>query len=321
MEMEGVFPNAITYACILKACCNIPDVHRCQETYSEIAKEGFEKDASISTILVDMYAKCGLLAEAHEVMCDMEISEASSWTALIAGYVEHGFGSEALACFEQMEGNGILASNVSYTCVLKACGSTGGIEKGRETHSNISVRGLETDLLVGSTIVDMYIKCGSLDEALDAFEKLSHRDVVAWNALLGGFSSQGNNDVLIMILDKMMEENIQPDRITFLCILFVCSHSGLVQEGLMLFGAIERGYGVIPCLEHCNSMIDLLMRIGQHSAAVTLLDNMPFQPDLVTLTTFVGSCHKKGHTSISVQAAEYAGHISAAKVASFRQIV
>ena len=205
--------------------------------------------------------------------------------------------------------------------LLKECAKTKNLRKGVSLHSHILEKGLfEKNPYIGSNLINMYVRCDMLTTAQQVLDDLPTQDVVSWNALLGGYSSQGKTGVVIMFLEKMMKEVIQPDRITFLNILFVCSHSGLVQEGLMFFEVIERKYGVIPCLEHCNSIIDLLMRIGQNDAATTLLDNMPFQPDLVTWSTFLGSCHKWDLRQISIQAIEYATNIGGGKVASFRQM-
>eukprot|EP00250_Pteridium_aquilinum_P029183 c38703_g1_i1 orf=2-337(+) len=111
-----------------------------------------------------MYAKCGLLAEAHNVFDKLQVQDVVSWTALIGGYAEHGLGEESLSCFEEMQHKGASPDAGTFVCCLKACGSIKASDKGRDLYAKVARVGLDRDLFVGSTLVDMFAKCGLLAE-------------------------------------------------------------------------------------------------------------------------------------------------------------
>eukprot|EP00250_Pteridium_aquilinum_P022500 c25392_g4_i4 orf=1-273(+) len=89
-----------------------------------------------------MYAKCGSLSKAQDVLEKLPSRDVVSWSALIAGYAQRGQGEHALNCYERMQREGILPDAVTYACILKACGSIGAAEKGEEIHTEVHRQGL-----------------------------------------------------------------------------------------------------------------------------------------------------------------------------------
>jgi pentatricopeptide repeat protein len=91
-----------------------------------------EEDIVLGSALVNMYAKCGLLSKAREVLEELPMRDAISWSAIISGYAEEGKTDEALNCFEQMRKEGLYPDMVTFLSMLKACGRTCNIDKGKE---------------------------------------------------------------------------------------------------------------------------------------------------------------------------------------------
>eukprot|EP00250_Pteridium_aquilinum_P007949 c17548_g4_i1 orf=1-321(-) len=107
-----------------------------------------------------MYAKCGSLATAQEVFDNLLVRDVVSWTTLITGYVQGECSEDALQYFEKMRQEGIAPDDVTYACCLKACGSVGIIDKGQQIHDDVIKNGLDADVYIGNTLIDMYSKCG-----------------------------------------------------------------------------------------------------------------------------------------------------------------
>ena len=125
-----------------------------------------ENNVVLSTALVDMYAKCGALSKSQQVLEELPIQNVHSWSVLIVEYVQQGKGHDALNYFEQMQQEGLSPKAVTYTCILKACGIVGAAKKGEQTHNEIFRQGLlGNDIMLGTTLVDMYYKCGTLAKA------------------------------------------------------------------------------------------------------------------------------------------------------------
>jgi pentatricopeptide repeat protein len=299
MCAKGLPLDVTSFICCLKACASIGAKCVGNEIHTEICKRGYDGDLSIGSMLVDMHAKCSSLEEAEHVFSKLQVRNAVSWTALISAYADRGFAEEALVCFEDMVLEGVCPDVVTYICSLKACGSLGAIHKGQELHRDISMEDIGKDVRVGNVLVDMYAKCGALKEAQEIFEEVSGRTLVSWSALMAGYACQGKSKSVFSLLDRMIEEDMRPDKVIFLSVLSVCSHGGLVEEGQIYFEIMNRNYGIFPTNEHQNCMVDLLGRAGQLREAVSMLEAMPVRPDHVTWNTILGACQKWGEPNLA----------------------
>lgn len=311
MQIEGISPDAGVLLCSLKACSIMRAIDKGKELHCTIVKLAFEKDPVIGTGLVDMYSKTGAHTEAREVFNHLPVRGIGSWTALATGYVEYGFGDEALINFEQMQLEGVSHDDLTFSCSLKACVSIGAIDKGREMHSEIVKAGFETDPFIGSTLVDMYSKHGSLTEAQDIFDELPLRNVVTWSSLIAGYARRGEIENVFFLFEEMMEEGIRPEGINFLSVLGVCSHAGLVGRGQRYFESMSKDCRIIPSIEHLNIMVDLLGRAGLLEEAVAMVENMFFEPTLVTWSTLLGACRMWGNVGVGrhvFECTQYGGY-------------
>ena len=117
-------------------------------------------------MMADMYAKCNAPARAQQVFEEVSARDAVSWTALIARHAQFGNGEEALYCFKLMQDEHLSPNVVTLCRILKACGSIGAVDKGKEVYSEIRRKGLlGKDNVLVTTLVDMCAKCGELVEA------------------------------------------------------------------------------------------------------------------------------------------------------------
>ncbi|KAH7281932.1 hypothetical protein KP509_35G004200 [Ceratopteris richardii] len=163
-----------------------------EQIHKEVANRGLLEDDLLFVVAVDMYAKCGELSKAYEVLQETSSSDVVSWSALISGCAQQGKGEEALKCFEQMQNKGLSPNSVTYSCVLKACGCIGALEKGEQIHQEIAQQGLlEKDIILGNALVNMYGKCGNIMMAEKVFVGLPLRDLVSWNAMLSVYVQHG----------------------------------------------------------------------------------------------------------------------------------
>ena len=319
MQFEGIPPNAITFICSLKACASIGALDKGKEIHMNIEKDGLvQQNIVVGNALIDMYAKCGSLAKAAEVFHVMPVRNIVTWSTIVAGYAQHGFGEEALHYLEQMKLEGITPDAVTYISSLKACASAGAIFKGQQIHAEIiTKRLLGTNLAVGNTLIDMYAKCGSLKKAHEVFERLPIRNVVTWNAIIAGYAQIGMVNTVFLTFDKMIGENIFPNQVTFLSVLTACSHAGLVVRGQMFFEIMSQNFGIASSLAHQTCMIDLLGRAGQLDKAMEIIEKMRFHGDLITWLTLLGACKKWSNLQFGKEAFRNALQLDAIDSAAY----
>ncbi|KAI5056146.1 hypothetical protein GOP47_0029667 [Adiantum capillus-veneris] len=307
MKHEGVFPNMVTFLGFLKACGSIGAAEKGKEAHDEMVRAGLlDRSVVLGTALLDMYVKCGELVRAQEVFDELPLRNAISWTVLITGYCQHGHGHKALVCFDRMKRSGLSPDAVTFSCILKACGSIGATKKGAEIHEEIlRNRMLAKDNVLCTALADMYVKCGQLSKAQQVFEKLPGLDVVAWNALIGGYCQHGHCLAAIECFDKMQQKGFSPDAATFASILKACGSTGAAEKGQTYFDTMSQTYGIVPCAEHHTSMADLFGRAGHFDKAITAITKMPSCEHFPLWIALLGACQKWGNVKFGGLAFEH----------------
>lgn len=306
MKNEGISPDAHAFSCSLKACGSIEAIDKGRELHGEIAGKGLESELLVGNTLVNMYASFGLLATAQDIFNKLPVQDMMSLNALTVGYTVRGWGKEALECYDHLQLRGIPLNSVTCICSLKACCSTGSIVKGKRIHIDVAKTGLEQELPIGNTLIDLYVKSSLLAEAKAIFDNLVTRDVISWTALMAGYAQLGESEDVFLTFDQMLEEGIKPNLVTFVHVLNACNHAGLVRKGQIYFEAISQKYGLNAELDHYTCMIDLLGRAGHIVKALSMIKKMPMQPDLVVWHTVLGACRKWYNVNLGRVAFEHA---------------
>ncbi|KAH8938576.1 hypothetical protein BDL97_16G091400 [Sphagnum fallax] len=254
--------------------------------------------------LVDMYAKCGRMEDAARVFNNMPSRAVVSWNAMILGHVRCAQGQKALVLFQQMQEKGVRPDSVTYVGVLNACASVVALEEGRCTHKQIIQNGWDSNVFVATSLVDMYAKCGSMKDAWRVFNKMPSRDVGSWNAMLGGCAMHGHGKEALQLFGRMGEEGVQPNDITFVCLLSACSHAGLVDEGMDCYASMTTVHMISPKLEHYTCIVDLLGRAGRLQEAENMIMMMPGKPYVAAYKALLGACRIHGNMEMGERIAK-----------------
>ncbi|KAJ7540617.1 hypothetical protein O6H91_10G023300 [Diphasiastrum complanatum] len=270
--------------------------------YEQMKQEGVQPNNVTLSTLVDMYAKCGCTEDARELFNNMSERDVVSWSAMIAGYAQNGLGKDSLALYEQMKQEGVQPDNVTFVLLLQACASLAALEQGKQLHSDIIKRGFQSDVIVGSTLVDMYSKCGCTEDARELFNNMSERNVVSWTAMIAGYAQNGLGKEALALFDQMQREGTKPNEVTYICVLSACAQSRLVDEGRHVFDSMYKNHGVTPTMEHYACMVDLLGRAGCLADAELFIDKMPIQPGSVVWMSLLGAARNHGNVEIGRRA-------------------
>ncbi|KAI8543268.1 hypothetical protein RHMOL_Rhmol08G0203800 [Rhododendron molle] len=224
-------------------------------------------------------AICLLPDEGRYVFDEMPERNAFSWIALITGYTHNRKFREAIQVFRDMQAAGAQPSGVTMVGVLSACAHLGALDQGKRIHDYIVCNRLRLNVFVGTALLDMYDKCGVVDEAEKVFGAMREKNVYTWNVLISGYAMNGQGEAALQGFDKMILENIRPDEVTFLGILCACSHQGFVDVGRRHFISMKEEYNLKPQIEHLGCMVDLLGRAGFLDEAQELIHTMNMKPD------------------------------------------
>ncbi|KAK7390793.1 hypothetical protein VNO78_18872 [Psophocarpus tetragonolobus] len=318
----GVAPDYFTYPFLIKASARLLNQETGVSVHAHIIKTGHESDRFIQNSLIHMYAscgnimwaqkvfygiqrknvvswnsmldgygKCGEMVMAQKVFESMSEKDVRSWSSLIDGYVKAGEYREAMAVFEKMQAVGPKANEVTMVSVSCACAHLGALEKSRMIHKYVVDSGLPLTLALQTSLVDMYAKCGAIEEALLVFRTVSksQTDVFIWNAVIGGLATHGLVEESLKLFQEMQIVGICPDEITYLCLLVACAHGGLVKEAWYFFESLSK-CGMTPTSEHCACMVDVLARAGQLTTAYQFICQTPIEPTASMLGSLLSGC-------------------------------
>ncbi|CAK9868004.1 unnamed protein product [Sphagnum jensenii] len=230
---EGMRPNSVTFVGPLNACARVLALEKGRCVHQQIIQHGLESDVFVESSLVDMYAKCGSLEDAWSVFNKMLAQNVVTWTAMILGHMQCGQGQKALGLFQEMKQEGVDPNSITFVGVLNACASVFALEEGRRVHQEVIQSGLELDVFVRSSLVDMYAKCGSMDDAWRDFNKMPFQNVVTWNTILGGCAMHGHGYVASM---KFVLHDVEVEEKAF----HLCHHS---EKLAIAFGLINTAPG------------------------------------------------------------------------------
>lgn len=296
-------PDEYTFPFVLRACAYLFALSEGKQAHAQLVKLGFDSDVYISNSLIHLYASCGCLDLAEKVFEKMRERSIVSWNVMIDSLVLAGEFETALKLFGQMQK---LFQPDGYTMqsIINACAGFGALYLGMWAHAYVLRKcddAVSRNVLVNSSLVDMYCKCGSLEIALQVFERMPKRDITTWNYMILGFAMHGKAEAALKCFDRLVKmESFKPNSITFVGVLSACNHRGMVNEGRKFFDMMVKEYKIEPRLEHYGCLVDLLARAGFIDEALNLVTTMPMKPDAVIWRSLLDACSKQQHASIEL---------------------
>jgi pentatricopeptide repeat protein len=256
--------------------------------HAEIVGSGFFSDIVIQNALIDMYGKCGNVANACAVFEKMQSRNIVSWTSITGAHVQHP--RQALQLYKQMLSSHVQPNEFTFLSVLAACGNLKAVEEGQLVHSSIIESGLCSNVAVATSLISMYGKCMNVESARWVFDDMNARDLVLWNAIIAVYAQHGRGKDALDAFHQMREEGQRPDEITFTSLFNACSRAGLIKDASHIFRLMGKDYNILPSIEHYGCMVDLFGRASLMVEAEDCIDTMPFIPNVVILETFMNAC-------------------------------
>lgn len=228
LRRSAIGSDEISLSGAFSACAMFKGYNEGRQVHSLAVKSTLDSNICVGNAMVDMYGKCGALAEACQAFYEMERRDDVSWNAIITAYEQNGNEEETLSHFNSMLLAGMKPDDFTYGSVLKACASCQALNHGMKIHNRIIKSGMEMDWFVGSALVDMYCKCGILKDAHKVHDRVHHETVVSWNAMISGFLQQNQSEDAQRYFSWMLEMGVKPDNFTYATVLDTCANLATV---------------------------------------------------------------------------------------------
>ena len=290
MLREGIEPSKVTFVSTLHACAHQLALAQGKWIHGYIKTLNLEVDIAVGTALVHMYGKCEDLEEAYRAFYDIPNRDVVTWTSMITTHTEKGKGNEAICLFEMMVQEGIVPNEVTFVSGLDACASQPDLVQGKKMHIYLRDFRLDSQVIAANALINMYGKCGDLENAQKVFERMFEKNNISWSALIGAYAHHGKAKMVLHLFQRMRTEGIPPDEVTFSSVLSACSFAGLVEDGHSYFTSMSRDYGIEPTAQHYNRMLDILGRAGMLEECIKLINSMPMCATTATWMTLLGAC-------------------------------
>lgn len=272
------------------------------------ARELFDKspvsDLLMCNLMLGGYSKSGEIDGLLQLFEQMRCKDLVSWNTVISGLVQTNRLNEAMTFFKSMQQQNIKPSDITLVSILSGCAKAGALDIGTWVHSYIDKNSdSPDDVVVGTALIDMYLKCGALKRAQYVFDRLpkSNLDVAAWNAIINGFSMNGQSKAALDFFNKMLTDDnvVNPNEVTLVGVLTACAHGGLVKDGRRYFTSMRMSLGITPTIEHYGCMVDLLGRAGLLEEAYEFIKRMPLIPHAGIWGALLGACRIYGNVKLA----------------------
>lgn len=291
MRCSGHNIDDFTFTSLLSTCAASHDLEMGSQFHSVIIKKKLADNLFVGNALVDMYAKCGGVEDARKVFERMCGRDNVSWNTMIGGYVQDENESEAFDLFKRMNSCGMVSDGSCLASTLKACANVRGLYQGKQAHCLSFKCGLDTDLHAGSSLIDMYAKCGVIEDSRRVFSSMPEWSVVSMNALIAGYS-QNNLEEAVVLFREMLTRDVNPSEITFATIVEACDKPERLALGTQFHGQIIKR-GVSYEGEYLGiSLLGLYMNACRMVEACVLFSELP-SPKSIVLWTGLMSGHSQ----------------------------
>ncbi|XP_058093710.1 pentatricopeptide repeat-containing protein At1g08070, chloroplastic-like [Magnolia sinica] len=292
MREDSVEPDKYTFPCILKSCSRLRALEEGEQIHALITKLGLGSHDFVQNTLIHMYASCDKVGVARRVFDGMPERGIVTWNSMFAGYSKSGDWKEVVELFGEMIDLGVVFDEVTLISVLTACGRLGVLKLGAWINQYIEDNGLKGNAKLITALVDMYAKCGQIDTARQLFDEMTERDVVAWSAMISGYSQSNRCKDALALFHQMQMAKVDPNEITMVSVLSSCAVLGASETGKWVHSFIKRKRMKLT-VTLGTALMDFYAKCGSVEQSLEVFWEMP-QKNVLSWTVLIQGLASNG---------------------------
>ncbi|KAI3831538.1 hypothetical protein MKW92_037830 [Papaver armeniacum] len=289
---QGLTPDRVTLVSVISSCARLMNLLAGKSVHGLTIRMGFDNDLSLANSLLNLYAKTGSLRNSRNLFAKMYEKDVISWSSMILCYVQNEEPDAALDLFEEMVKKKYEPNSVTLVSVLQACAAASNVDVGRRIHELTKQKGFELDVSVSTSLLDMYMKCSCLNEAIDIFKRMPYKDVVCWDAYISGFAQNGLAHESLGIFRSMLSDGTRPDAVTMVKVLMACAELGVLQQALCLHGYLVSS-GLDDKVFVGAALIDSYSKCGSLDNSIRVFDALS-EKDVVVWSSMIAGYGMNG---------------------------
>ncbi|KAJ4793491.1 Pentatricopeptide repeat-containing protein [Rhynchospora pubera] len=317
MLHENIWPNRVTLSSVASLFCACQDLQLgpTKQYHAFCIKCGGESVFQVRNSLMYMYLKCGAIEDATRLVENMTSFNLVTINSLIAGLSKmmgsgkddmdlYSIRVEAFKVFKRLKRSFTKPDMFTFTSVLNVCTGLMALECGTQIHAQMVKSGVLSDIVSSTSLVNMYGKCGNIEDAMKAFSEMQARTVVSWTTMISAYSQNGQYKEAIESFEEMLAAGVNPTLVSFIGVLSACSYACLVDKANYYFNLMKDHYGIEPDTGHYACMADMFVRLGRITDAFEFIERENFEPNEIIWCILIAGCRSHGNTSLAFYAAE-----------------
>lgn len=293
MRREDFLPDPRTLVGVFSAVSILEDPFVGEQAHVLTIKATDYSDVFVNSSLLNMYCKVGLLDKGRKVFDEMPERNSISWATMLSGYAARRLSEESFGLFRSMVREGEEDANeFVLTSVLSALTSDEFVIMGKQVHSLAFKYGLMSMVSVGNALITMYVKCGSLDDALWAFQLSGDKNSITWSAMITGYAQSGDAEKALDLFSEMNLCGMKPSEFTLVGVLSACGDTEALTQGKQVHGfLLKLGYDAHMYI--LTALADMYAKCGNMSDAQKGLDHLQ-DSDIVLWTSMISGYVQNG---------------------------
>ncbi|KAB2623799.1 pentatricopeptide repeat-containing protein [Pyrus ussuriensis x Pyrus communis] len=297
-------PDEFTISTVINVCCNLLDLEKGKQTFAFCFKVGFFSNSIVSSAAIDLLSKCNRLEDAIRLFEELDWWDSAVCNSMISSYAQHGCGEDAVQLFVLTLRENLRPTEFTLSSMLSSVSIFLPAEPGSQIHSLVVKLGFESDVIVASSLVDLYSKAGLVNYAMKIFSNMGVKDLITWNTIIMGLAHNGKVFETLSIFKELASKGAAPDNLTLAGVLLACNFGGFIEEGMTIFLTMEKEYGIVPGEEHYAPIVDLLCRAGKLREAMDVLAAMPYEHGSVVWESILRACVIHGDFKLTERVAK-----------------
>jgi len=229
---------------LLQYCARNCVIAEGKACHAQILRAVLWVDTLTANMLINMYCKCGLLKPARKVFDKMPERSLVSWNTMIGAYTQNGQEDEALALFVEMQRTGSSLSEFTVSSVLCACAAKSAIFECKQLHAFAIKTAIDSNVYVGTALLDVYSKCNFMSEASWVFDSLEEKSDVTWSSMVAGYVRNELYEEALKLYKRGQAVRLEQNPFTMSSILSACAGLAALNEGSQVHAVLNQaGFG------------------------------------------------------------------------------
>lgn len=291
-------PDSTTWNIVISGLLKLGDLEYAKRFFDEMP----EKDVVSWNTLMSAFARAGELESARKLFDEMPERNLVSWNALIAALSQNGEHDEALLLFSRMLESGVKPDKVTILSVVSAIAGAHTPDQS-VVDQILSFSRSTNSVSVLTAVLNLYAKFGRIGDARKIFDEIPEKDIITWNAMIGGYSQNRQPNEAIELFRQMQEQRgskVRPDGVTMVGLISSCAQMGALGLGEWVHAYIEKNEIELDVFL-VTALIDMYARCGDLNRSRLLFWGMP-KGDLASWNAMIKglAIHGKGNEALEI---------------------